>query len=84
MAVVDVEYFWHFTSEGNGSKDSPEQHIHISNAKGKLTASSSFEFDLTYSPVDRDPKNIKAELFLMNVPEKSLQSKNTVKVINGI
>lgn len=58
--------------------------VGISSQKGILIASSDVSFTFSYRPKDRLPRKISAELYLLNLPEKSLVSKSEVKIINGV
>lgn len=56
----------------------------ISPEKGKLSASSDANFSIEFLPKTRRPQSVRIELYLFNLPEKSLISKTQTKVINGI
>ena len=74
LAVVQVDYFWHFTSKN----------LSITKAQGKMKPSQLLPFNLSYNPQERQPQTVKLDLYLFNLPEKSLAGNVVSTKINGI
>lgn len=74
LAVVQVDYFWHFTAPG----------LTITTPKGKMKPSELLPFTLTFTPSSPQPEVVVLELFLYNLPEKSLVGEVVARNIGGI
>jgi len=72
LAVVQVDYFWNCADS-----------IKIDMPKGKMKPSETITFTLTITSRSRLPQQLPLELYLHNLPEKSLAG-NPTKLINGI
>jgi hypothetical protein len=74
LAVVQVDYFWHFTAKN----------LAIDKVKGKMKPSELLPFQLSITPQQKIPETVQLELYLFNLPEKSLSGNVVSRNINGI
>jgi hypothetical protein len=73
LAVVQVDYFWHCQ---NGS-------LTIDKQQGKMKPSELLDFTIALKPQEITPETLKLELYLYNLPEKSLTGNVVAKSIDG-
>ena len=70
---MEVDYFWHFKAEN----------IKIDKKMGKMKPNQLLDFNLLVKAQEIIPENTKLELFLYNLPEKSLTGNVVAKKIDG-
>ena len=73
LAVVQVDYFWHYQAKN----------ITVDKKQGKMKPSELIEFSINLKPKEITPENIRLELYLYNLPEKSLTGNVVAKTIDG-
>lgn len=74
LAVVQVDYFWHVE----------HANISIDKSKGKMLPSEIIGFNVAYFANVRVPESINIQLFLYNLPSKSLANNSITRKINGV
>ena len=74
LAVVQVDYFWHWSGKS----------LTMTKHKGKMKPSEVLEFGVELTPTQITPETHKLELYLHNLPPKSLVGNLVTKNIGGI